>query len=152
MHLFVHTHGSDASTRIEIDTDGLVGELQVGDGKVWVADSDEPLDVNLSVHDAGLRDHQHVHCGPCASIKVSVRFNGSTVAHSFRPAVSVATVLAWATGPNGFGLASDQVPKHTLIIVNADSTLAPGTHVGSLVPHGSCEVVVDLVPKVRFEG
>ena len=52
----------------------------------------------------------------------------------------------------GFELAETQIPKHGLMVPRSDHILDPDVHVGSLASDARCAVVLDLVPKERFEG
>ncbi len=156
MQVYVHTAGKEDPELVEVPPTALVRELVVvdanGEELVWLEEVDQPLDVQLTLEAAGIRHRGHVHRGRCRKVTVSVRFNADSKAHAFSPANTVDRVLRWATGEHGFDLPPAEAAKHTLAVPGADHPLDPRVHIGSLVTPGSCDVKVDLLPKVRFEG
>lgn len=83
---------------------------------------------------------------------MAVRYNGEKYEHPYGPATTIKTVEEWAFGPKAAGLSPEQAAKHVLAVPGADHFLEDGVHVGSLVTPGSCEVVLDLLPRSRFAG
>lgn len=154
MELFVHIPGNEHPEIIEIEDTALVRELLVGenpDGRIWVEEVDEEIDLLLTLKAAGIRHHRHVHRGHCRRVEVVVRFNGDHD-RAFAPATRIKAVEKWAFGPKVADLSPEQEAKHVLAVPGADYFLEAGVHVGSLVTQGSCKVVLDLLPRSRFEG
>jgi hypothetical protein len=155
MELFAHAPGNEHPEIIEVEGMALVRELLVGedpDGRVWVEETDEELDLGITLEAAGIRHHHHVHRGRCRQVEVVVRFNGRNYEHDYGPASTINTVEKWAFGPEAAGLSPEQAAKHVLAVPGADHFLEDGVHVGSLVSPGSCKVILDLLPRSRFEG
>jgi hypothetical protein len=154
MELFIHTPGSEHPEIIEIEATALVRELlaeETTDGHIWIEEVDEEIDFDITLEVAGIQHHHHVHRGRCHRVEVVVRFNGDHE-HTYSPATTIKTVERWAFGPKVADLSPEQAAKHVLAVPGADHFLESGVHVGSLVILGSCKVVLDLLPRSRFEG
>lgn len=156
MELFLHTPGREHPELIEIEPAAAVRELlMVGtepNGSVWIEEVDEVVDLDKTLEEAGIRHRHHVHRGRCHRVEVAVRFNGQRKEHPYGPGTTIKTVYQWASGPHGFALSPDQAAKHVLAVPGADQFLESGVHIGSLVSAESCEVILDLLPRDRFEG
>jgi len=154
MELFIHTPGNEHPEIIEVQVTALVRELlAVSDpqGHIRIEEVNEEVDLDITVETAGLGHHHHVHRGHCHQVEVLLRFNGNHE-HNFGPSTTIKTVEKWAFGPKVADLSPEQVAKHVLAIPGADHFLEGGVHIGSLVIPGSCEVVLDLLPRSRFAG
>ncbi|PZS37530.1 MAG: hypothetical protein DLM62_18700 [Pseudonocardiales bacterium] len=154
MELFTHTPGSEHPEIIEIEATALVRELLVEatlDGHIWIEEVNEEIDLDITLEAAGIRHHHHVHRGHCHRVEIVVRFNGDHE-HIYGPATTIRTVEKWAFGPKVADLSPEQAAKHVLAVPGADRFPEGGVHVGSLVTPGSCKVVLDLLPRSRFEG
>lgn len=155
MELFIHTPGNEHPEIIEIVGTALVRELLIEsepDGRIWLEEVDEEISLDVTIESAGIRQHHHVHRGRCHRVEVVVRYNGNRYEHAYGPATTIKTVKEWAFGPKAAGLSPEQAAKHVLAVPGADHFLEDGVHVGSLVTAGSCEVVLDLLPRSRFAG
>ena len=154
MELFAHAAGNEHPEVIEIQATALVRELlaeQDPDGRVWIEEADEEVSLDITLEQAGIRHHRHVHRGRCHRVEVIVRFNGDHD-RSYGPATTIKTVEKWAFGPDVGKFSPEQAAKHVLAVPGADHFLEGGVHVGSLVTPGSCRVVLDLLPRSRFAG
>lgn len=154
MELFVHAAGSEYPEIIEIKATALVREIlarEDPDGRIWVEEADEEVDLDITVEAAGIGHRHHVHRGRCRRVGVTARFNGNHE-RSYSPAATIATIEKWAFGPEVANFSPEQAAKHVLAVPGADHFLEGGVHVGSLVVPGSCEVVLDLLPRSRFAG
>jgi hypothetical protein len=155
MEIYIHSEGKEDPELVEVAATASVAELLVREPGVeefiWVEEGDEPIAVELTLEAAGIRHRHHIHRGRCRRVEVKVRYNAEKV-HQFAPSATVAKVFDWATGKKAFDLTADERAKHVLAVPGADHPLAFNVHIGSLVKASSCEVVLDLVPKVRFEG
>ena len=158
IEVYVHVEGAEDPRLVKVDVDGIVADLLTDDGAplvaetIWTDGQDDPLDPSSTLADVGVTDRSHVHHGRCREVKVLMRHNGRTIEELFGPAVHIRRVMDWATGPEGFKLPIEQVPKHALRVPGSDHVLVPEVHVGSLVDGARCVVVLDLAPKERFEG
>jgi hypothetical protein len=154
MELFAHAQGNEHPELVEIEATVLIRELLAGqdpDGRVWIEEVDEEISLDITLEQAGIRHHHHVHRGRCHRVEVIIRFNGSHE-HNYGPATTIKTVEKWAFGPDVADFSPEQAAKHVLAVPGADHFLEGGVHVGSLVTPGSCKVVLDLLPRSRFEG
>ncbi|SRR5581483_2782514 len=152
MELFVHTPGEEHPDIVEVEETAVVRTLvaEGDDGRVWVEESEEEIDLDLTFRAAGIRHHQHVHRGRCHQIEVVVRWNGNHN-HRYAPATTIATVEKWAFHKVAH-FSDEQEAQHVLAEPGADHFLEGSVHVGSLVKPGSCTVTLDLLPRSRFEG
>lgn len=158
IEVYIHTEGSTELEMLPVSRDGRVGDLlatddpAVSDESIWLAEQDEPLDIETPLVDAGITHRCHVHRGCCTSVKARVRYNGSALDRIFSPATPIAQVYRWAAGQDGFELPSEEVPRHALVVRGSKEFIDLEVHIGSLTTSPLCEVDFDLVPKKRFEG
>lgn len=157
MEIYVHGSEGEDPTLVEVEAGSRVRELAVvSEGEeaclIFIEEGEEPLDLDITIEEAGIHHHRHVHRGHCRKVEVHVRYNGETHSRHFSPAATVARVFAWAVGPESFDLTPEQQAEHMLALPGADHGLDGGVHIGSVVTKGTCEVVLDLLPKGRFQG
>ena len=153
MELFIHTPGNEAPDVVEVEETILVRELLTDDdGRIWIEEVDQEITLDVTLADAGIRHHHHVHRGKCARVEVVVRYNGENFTHTFGPGTTIQTVEKWAFGEKAADLSPDQAATHVLALPGADHFLAATVHIGSLVSAGACRVTLDLLPRDRFEG
>ncbi|MGO8870635.1 MAG: hypothetical protein ACLQPH_04400 [Acidimicrobiales bacterium] len=154
MELFIHTPGNEHPEIKEIEANIQVRELLVegdADGHIWIEEVDEEISLDITIENAGIRHHHHVHRGHCHRVEVVVRFNGN-FEHFYGPATTIKTVEKWAFGPEVANFSEEQAALHVLAEPGADHFLDDGVQIGSLVKPGSCTVTLDLLPRSRFEG
>jgi hypothetical protein len=154
MELFVHTPDQEHPELIEIEATALVRSLFVvadPDGRLWLEEVDDEIDPDITLEEAGVGHHQHVHRGHCRRIEIIVRFNGH-YERAFGPATTIKTIHTWACGPHGAKMSREQAATHVLAVPGADHFLEDGVHAGSLVEGHDCTVTLDLLPRSRFEG
>jgi hypothetical protein len=133
----------------------LAGELLAvkdGDEQLWIDEQEEAVDLDITLEAAGIRHRHHVHRGRCQKVDVDVRFNGERLSQNFHPTVTIRMVFDWAAGDDGFRLTPEQHAKHVLALPGANHFLDWNVRTGSLVTIGTCGVVLDLLPRERFEG
>jgi hypothetical protein len=157
MEIYIHSAGREDPDLIEVQADARVRDLiEVRDGDdaelIWIEDGDEPIELDITVEATGLSHRHHAHRNRCRRVDVRVRFGGNDRSHDYAPSTTIGRIFEWATGESGFDLPAEQRPKHVLAVPGADHFLAKSVHIGSLVTAGSCDVVLDLDAKVRFEG
>jgi len=155
MEIFVHAAGSEHPEIAEVDETVRVRELLVGhdpDARIWIEEIDDEVSLDLTLVEAGIRRHHHVHRSRCHRVEVVVRYNGQSFESTFGPGATIKLVEKWAFGPNAADLSPEQAAKHVLVVPGSDHFLAATVHIGSLVTVESCQVTLDLVPRDRFEG
>lgn len=156
MQVYMHTQGNDEPELVEIEENAMIRELLViGDSRdsevVMIEEVEEPLDPGITLIEAGIHHRHHVHRGRCRRISVKVRYNGDKN-DEFPPTVTIRRVFEWATGEKGFDLTPAQKATHVLALPDADYYLDWDVHIITLVAPGTCDLVLDLAPKERFEG
>jgi hypothetical protein len=157
MEIYVHSTRDEEPRLVVIEASATVSELVgAADGEetvlIWLEEADEPLELEITLEDAGARHRHHVHRGRCRRVEVRVRYGGRDAERSFSPAATIERAFAWATGPEVFNLTAEERAKHVLALPGADHFLAWTVHVGSVVEAGTCATVLELAPKERFEG
>jgi hypothetical protein len=120
--------------------------------QIYLEDTSLPLDPARPLHEHGVTHHSRLHLHRCHQIAVTVHFQARTIEHRFSPAATIATVTAWAVGPNGFALAPVDAAEHALQVCHSTDRPAADVEIGTLVRYGECALCCDLVPKVRVEG
>ncbi len=156
--VYVHIEGAEDPHLLSVDAHGRIGDLLgAGDSTgveeaIWVDSHDGPLNRDSVLSEVGVTDRSDVYRGRCSEVKVLVRYNGELLERLFGPASRVRRVLDWATGPSGFKLPVEQIPKHALLVPGSDHFLGPAVHIGSLVDGDRGVVTLDLLPKERFAG
>ncbi len=155
VELFKHVPGSEDPVIVEVEETIRVRELietDDGEGHIWLEDVDEEIDLDLTLVEADIGHHRHIHHGRCITVSVTVRFNGEKFHRDFAPSATIKRVRAWAVGPEAANLSKDQVVAHVLAEPGADHFLADAVHLGSLVGAEKCEVMLDLLPRDRYAG
>ena len=155
MELFLHVEGGEDPDLVEVEVSEKVRSLLLEtepDGAVWIEEVDEEVDLDLSFEEAGFHHRHHVHRGRCRRVKVLVQFSATDFTHEYGPNTTIKTVYTWASGEKAADFSPEQKAKHVLAVPGADHFLADGVHVGSLITPGTCEVVLDLMPRDSFAG
>ena len=122
------------------------------DGKVWIEEVDEEVNLDLTFEEAGIRHRHHVHRGRCPRVKVVVQFNSRDFTHEYGPNTTIQDGLPLGLGRKAADLSPEQKAKHVLALPGADEFLADGVHIGSLVTPGTCEVTLNLMARDAFGG
>lgn len=154
MELFVHSADNEHPEVIEVEVTTLVRTLLLeedAEGRIWLEEIDEEIDLDVTLEVAGIGHHHHVHRGHCHRVDVAIRFNDQRFEHHFGPAQTIATVKKWAFGPHAANLSAEQAAKHVLAVPGADHFLDDDVHIGSLTKE-SCAVKLDALPRARFAG
>lgn len=129
----------------------LIGREGEAESEAWLEDADAPLAATAPLSDAGIQHRSHVHIGTCRRVTSRVRYGGDSKSRDFAPAATIASVFAWAAGPQGFALSDVERASHTLTVCDTATEPARSAHIGSLIKD-DCALCLDLVPKERFEG
>ena len=156
MKIYIHREGDQQPDAVEMPGSAVLGEvLARGDGGVTVAqleDTDLPLDLAVSVQQAGVEDRAHVFVGTRERLAVEVLYNGDTREHEFSVASTVRRAFTWAVGKHGFDLSRDDASEHTLALCADGVIPAEDVHLGSLNAATPGRVCFMLIAKHRFEG
>ena len=162
IEVFLQGAGISQISIVKVPSDGHVRDLieaAKGQGlksaddeeiKVWIEDRDEPLSMDLTLADAGIKDRTRLHVHTCPRIKVTVNFQNKTESHPFAPSTTIKVVKKWAD--KAFDLSGVDAKEHALQLCNSSERPADDVHIGSLVKPRECELCFDLVPKQRVEG
>lgn len=102
-------------------------------------DKDEPL-VEIAAGRRAMRLVAHKQ----RQITVKVQYEHLVKEETVPPSKTVFKVLQWAVSNKAFGLDPTQAAKANLILPGAETPLPRDAAIGSYVPHGACELVVDL--------
>lgn len=153
MEIYVHRPGEERiELRVVEETVTVEEAVKLRNGEnVWLEDTEEIVDVRITVTEAGIAHRGHVHVNKCHRAVVTVNFNGQTKTRDFPVATRIEHVFRWATGKDGFPLADADALEHTLQVCNTTTQPDGDDHVGSFVSD-QCTVCFDLVPKHRIEG
>lgn len=119
---------------------------------VLVEESDEPLALQATLEESGIRDRDRVHVHRCRSAAVTVNFNAEHKLESFPSSATVARVRRWAVGKHGFDLTPIDATEHVLQVCGSTTRPDEDIHIGTLVTAPACDVCFDLVAKQRVEG
>lgn len=160
--VFLQGKGMSQIELVDLPADGQVGEIlkaarpfgvQATEGEdllVWLEGMDEPLGLELTIAEAGIRKHSRVHVHTCQHVEVTVLYNGQPQARQFSPAQTVEKVKQWAD--HAFHLSEMDAADHVLQVTGTTNQPAEDTHVGTLVHPPHCSISFDLVPKSRVQG
>jgi hypothetical protein len=153
LELFVHRPAEQRIEIREIERTITVAEaVNLADGeRVWFEETETEIDTSISVVEAGLEHHGHVHVNRCHDVKTGVTYNGDTKEHTFHPATRIERVFDWAVSKKGFSLTPADATEHVLQVTG--TTIQPDSHdhIGSFVEE-HCTASFGLVPKQRPQG
>lgn len=117
---------------------------------IWLEETDEPLNLQMSLVDAKVKNHSRVQVHTCRHIDVTVVFNGQTQSRSFPPSTTVGKVKKWAV--REFHLSDADATDHVLQLSGTTTQPSEDIHIGSLVQTSQCSLSFDLLPKSRIQG
>lgn len=163
INVFLQGEGLDEIIIVKVHEGGFVKDLisaaidkgvPKGDDRrlhaLYLEDSSDSLNQELSLKEAGIGPQQHVHIHRCKIIEVTVTFNGLQKSKKFPPSKTVGKVKKWAV--KEFGMSTEDAIEHVLKITGSTDKPDEHTHIGALVVYPECQLFFDLVPKVRVEG
>ena len=157
MEVFLHSASGLMPRLIDVSPSSTVEETigafgSEGDG-LWVEDADQEIDPGTSLEQAGVREHAHVHHHRCREVDILVRYIDGERHKDFSPAATVARVLKWALGPDGFNVPEVERPAFGFLSCADGKAVPEDTHVGSLTGPGKvCEACLSLVKKHNPQG
>jgi hypothetical protein len=157
MELFAHSASGQVPALIEVEETMTVREVLSVFGSdqegFWIEDTEEELDVEVTLAEAGVHDRHHVHHHRCRRVEVVVRHIDEERRHEFSPATTVGRVLIWALGPEGFNIPVEQRPEYGFLGCSDGKAVPNDAHVGSLTGPGTgCEACLSLVRKHNPQG
>lgn len=162
IEILLQGEGITRITTITVNSDGLVRDVVTAakaqglklpedqEIRIWMENSDEPLDMDGTLKKAGVKKHSRLHVHRCPRIKVNVNYQNKTETHPFAPSATIGEVKKWAD--KKFGLSPVDATEHALQLCNSAERPSVDVHLGSLTSAPDCAVCFDLVPKQRVEG
>lgn len=155
MELFLHSEKGPVPAIVDVQESMTVREvllLFASDQEgLWIEGSEDELDANLTLEQAGVHHRHHIHHHRCRRVTVVVRHIDEERQHEFSPAATVGTVLTWALGSDAFNIPEEQRPEYGFLSCNEGKAIPDDTHVGSLTGAG-CEACLSLVRKHNPQG
>jgi hypothetical protein len=156
MHIFIHGGKDVPLRRVEVSSDTRVSEIiethAPAAAALWPENAEKPAPHDTTLEGAGVSEGDRVYAGKCKSVVVTVEYADQPAkTHQMPPAATIAALLAWAVGPNGFNLPQAERAKHTLADCGTEEQADRTQHVGEYA-NDDCEACFDLVPKEKFEG
>lgn len=137
----------------DIVTEASKHGLQLAENEeplVWIEEAEEPLRLDLSLADAGIKRHSRVHVHTCHRIEVSVSYNGQSRMRIFPPSATIGKVKNWAV--HEFDLSKADAVEHALQLTGTTEQPSEDAHIGTLVDFPHCSLSFYLVPKTRVQG
>lgn len=117
---------------------------------VFFEDSDESIDPERTLEDAGVGHRKRLHVHRCRKVAVTVNFNERQAEREFPPSATIKRVKAWAA--REFDLSKVDASEHALQVCGSPERPDEDQHLGCLVARPGCSVCFDLVAKQRVEG
>lgn len=117
---------------------------------VLLEDTEEALDLNRQLDQAGIGHRSRVHVHRCRRVEVSINFQAEQQTRKFSAATTVQRVKQWAV--HEFGLPKVDATEHALQLCGSMTRPDEDIHLGTLVQYPDCMLCFDLVPKQRVEG
>ncbi len=152
MDLFVGQGRSRSVVSVEpSDTPAELMGRAGASGELFADGRDEPLDASATLDSQGVAAGARLFAGTCRRVAVTVSFNGVDKTTDEPPAKALRAILAWATGPNGFGLSDAERATYTFQVCGTQDEPDLSEHVGGLAD-AACSVCLNLVPQHKFEG
>ncbi|MFA6180392.1 MAG: hypothetical protein WC696_12340 [Candidatus Methylopumilus sp.] len=146
-HIEIAEHETFRSLRIAIAEKHGASEEAI----LFIENEIEPIGddelISSKAGRAGIKAHIH----RCRKVKVVVHFKHHTVDHEFSPGTTVAHIKHWAAVKK-FHMTEEEASHHHLQIAGTTDQPDPGTHIGTLVASGNCEIKFDLVSTPKVNG
>jgi hypothetical protein len=157
MEVFLHGAGNFQPRMIEVDELTTVSVVLASFGEegegLWIEEADVELDQEITLQQAGVHSHGHLHRHRCRRVDVVVRHIDQDRHREFSPAATVGRVLKWALGPEGFDIPEAERPEFGFLGCGDGKAVPDDVHVGSLTSPGqACEACLSLVKKVNPQG
>jgi hypothetical protein len=153
MRVHVYGPGASGARSQEVEPETRLGDLLVlADGeRAYPMEEDTELDPNLSVAVALGAGPGHVVISACRKIIVTVTYGGVDKQVDVNPSARLRRVRKLAID-KAFEISANDAADLVLRLPGSDQDLDLASPVSSIVPQGSCSVVVDLVHATRPQG
>lgn len=110
----------------------------------------EPLPVGLTVDDAGIKRHSHVHCQRCRWVQVSVNYQSRTEQRMFSPNAQIRRIRRWAQ--KSFGLIGPAAGDFVLQPCGSDIDAGLQRGLAEFVRDDTCSACFDFSKEVTPQG
>lgn len=117
---------------------------------VIVEGAEESVKLDLTLDQAGIRQHHRLHAHRCRRATVEVTFNGQVRARDFSTATTIESVRNWAV--KEFGIPEPDGAEMNLLYGNPPQEAKIDQHLGVFVHFPDCLVRFLLAPPPRFQG
>ena len=164
IELFLQGEGIHKITLVKVHLKDIVADIvKVGyehglripeDSEVFifVENTDEPLELDVKIDEAGLSPRSRVHIHRCKEVEVTVNYRRDQKKDSFPPSATVDWVKEWAVGKDQYDMSSVDAAEHVLKVCNSGDQPDEDVHIGALAKFPDGTLCFDLVPKQRVEG
>ena len=164
IELFLQGEGIHKITLVKVHPKDIVADIiKVGyehglripeDSEVFifVENTDEPLELDVKIDEAGLSPRSRVHIHRCKEVEVTVNYRRDQKKDSFPPSATVDWVKEWAVGKDQYDMSSVDAAEHVLKVCNSGDQPDEDVHIGTLAKFPDGTLCFDLVPKQRVEG
>jgi len=151
--LYVHRPRDERMELVTVtETMTIAKAVKLEDGEaVWIEETEEELQVTLTLVEAGVHHRGHLHVNRCRKADVKVIYNGTPKEHHFPPAARMERVRDWAVSKKGFDIEPVDAAELFLVIGGTTVKVDLKDHVGSFVGT-NCEASLDLISKPKTEG
>ncbi len=114
------------------------------------AGESEPLAAGLTVDDAGVKRHSHVHCQRCRRVQVSVNYQSRTEQQMFSPNAPIRRIRRWAQ--KSFRLTGPAAGDFVLQPCGSDIDAGLQQWLAGFVGDATCSVCFDFSKEVTPQG
>jgi hypothetical protein len=155
MRIYLHREGRSEAEAVEAPPAARLVELLEQpdeDCLFLLEDDDNELKPELTLAEAKVEDRSHLFVGKIAKLAVEVQFNGTAKSREFAASTKVERVRRWAVGKEGFDLDRTDAAEHTLSVAQTGEIPPSDVLIGSLPRDRPGHLLLNLVPKHRFEG
>ncbi len=161
IQIFLQTEGNRRIDLIEVDAESAVREVLVAaagvglpdhfraEALVFGVDCDTPLDLDVTLCEAGIGDKHRIHVHRCHRIEVTLLFNEVTERLHFPTSATVERVKRHFV--QKIHMSPVDATEHVLQLCGSTDRPEPDLQIGSLVS-GTCSLCFNLVPIKRVEG
>lgn len=162
MDLFVQGVGIPAVRELELGPEMTIRDLiamasELGFPKeaqqsalVFIADHDEPLNLESKLHEVEVQDGCLVHIHTCRTINVSCNYVNSKKVQKFSPNKRLHAVKD--TFCREFGIDPHDHASFTLLLCQTHAEPDENTQLGALTEYPSCDACFDLVKRQNVQG
>ncbi|MEB3286893.1 MAG: hypothetical protein VKJ04_05265 [Vampirovibrionales bacterium] len=124
------------------------------EGFLFLDDSEEPLDLAITLDEVGIKKHGHIHANRCRQVDVTVEYAGQSKSRKFPPTAKVKVVKEWAVRQDWEPpIDPAERPKFALFLPETDSeALSEASRIGIYLTKGKCSLTLELAYQERQQG